>query len=135
MAHTKAAGAAKRTVNIIGKRLGLKKFGGEYVKAGNIIIRQRGTLFYPGENTKLGRDHTIFATANGFVGFRHMTGYKRAKKYIDVLPQPAVEVAASAEVAEVKPVAKKAVAAKKPAAKAKTTTAPKTAKKKSAAEK
>jgi large subunit ribosomal protein L27 len=86
MASTKAAAAAKRTVNVAGKRLGIKKFGGEYVRSGNIIVRQRGTKFYPGENTMLGRDHTIFATADGFVGFRRMTGYKREQSYIDVLP-------------------------------------------------
>ena len=86
MAHTKAAGAAKRTVNVAGKRLGLKKFGGEFVKAGNIIMRQRGTQFHPGNNVMLGRDHTIFATAPGFVSFRHMTGLKRSKKFIDVVP-------------------------------------------------
>lgn len=124
MAHKKAAGAAKRTVNVAGKRLGFKKFAGEFVKAGNIILRQRGTKFHPGNNTKIGRDHTVFATVDGFVAFRQMTGYKRAKKWIDVLPQAvtkkaetkaATKPAAKAEVAEVK--AEKKTPAKKTTAK------------------
>jgi|GEM_PF-195672 len=86
MAHTKAAGGAKRNVDVAGKRLGLKKFGGEYVKAGNIVLRQRGTVFYPGLNTGIGRDHTIFATAAGFVAFRQMTGKRRTHKAVDVMP-------------------------------------------------
>jgi large subunit ribosomal protein L27 len=87
MAHKKATGSAKRTVNVPGKRLGIKKFGGEYVKAGNIIVRQRGTKFHPGVNTMVGRDHTIFAVSEGFVAFRGMTGYKRNQKYVDVVAQ------------------------------------------------
>jgi large subunit ribosomal protein L27 len=87
MATTKTAGAAKRTVNIEGKRLGVKKFGGEYVKSGDIIVRQRGTKMHPGENTGLGRDHTIFSKVLGRVKFRRMTGYKRTQFIIDVLPQ------------------------------------------------
>lgn len=86
MAHTKAAGAAKRNVNVAGKRLGIKKYAGEVVEPGNIVVRQRGTPFYPGRNTMMGRDHTIFATAPGVVGFRRMTGYKRSQKLVDVLP-------------------------------------------------
>jgi large subunit ribosomal protein L27 len=84
MAHTKAAGAAKRTVDVAGKRLGIKKFAGEFVRAGNIIVRQHGTRFHPGVNVMAGRDDTLFATKDGRVSFRHMTGYKRAKKYVDV---------------------------------------------------
>ncbi|MBL8014653.1 MAG: 50S ribosomal protein L27 [Candidatus Doudnabacteria bacterium] len=118
MAHTKAGGAAKRTVDVAGKRLGVKKFGGEYAKAGNIIIRQNGTNFHPGVGTMMGRDHTIFATADGFVGFRPMRGFKRNSKLVDVLPKveetPKKEktVAAKAETAEPK-AAKKKPAAKK----------------------
>lgn len=94
MAHTKAGGAAKRTVNVAGKRLGIKKFAGEFVKSGNIIVRQRGTKFHVGKNTMLGKDHTIFAVADGYVTFRQMTGYKRAKKFVDVLPERPSEVVA-----------------------------------------
>ena len=85
MAHTASVGSVKRTVNVIGKRLGLKKFGGEYIKPGDIILRQRGSQFYPGRNVAEGRDFTIFAVTEGFVSFRRMSGYKRTKKYIDVV--------------------------------------------------
>lgn len=85
MAHTKAAGSYKRTVDVPGKRLGVKKFAGEQVIAGNIIVRQRGTRFHPGVNTMLGRDYTVFATANGTVSFRPMAGRKRGQKYVDVV--------------------------------------------------
>ncbi|CAG1023478.1 partial 50S ribosomal protein L27, partial [Patescibacteria group bacterium] len=60
MAHSAATGSAKRTVDVAGKRLGVKRFGGQYVNAGEIIIRQRGSKFYPGKNTSVGRDFTIF---------------------------------------------------------------------------
>ena len=121
MAHTKAAGAAKRTVNVAGKRLGIKKFAGQHVQPGNIIVRQRGTKFHPGEGVMIGKDHTIFATASGFVSFRQMTGYKRAKKYVDVVTEmttksetPAKE--AKKETPKAKAPAKKAA---KPVSKAK----------------
>lgn len=87
MAHTASTGSAKRTVDVPGKRLGIKKFGGEYVKAGDIIVRQRGSQFYPGKNTDQGRDFTIFSKIAGFVQFRRMPGIKRTQKYVDVLPQ------------------------------------------------
>ena len=85
MAHSASVGSVKRTVNVIGKRLGLKKFGGEHVKPGDIILRQRGSQFYPGKNVAEGRDFTIFAVSEGFVSFRRMSGYKRTKKYVDVV--------------------------------------------------
>jgi large subunit ribosomal protein L27 len=87
MAHTKAQGAANRTVNIVGKRLGIKKYAGEVVRSGNILIRQKGTKFHPGVNTKMGKDFTIFATTEGVVKFRNMTGPHRAQKYIDVVEE------------------------------------------------
>jgi large subunit ribosomal protein L27 len=87
MAHTKAQGAANRTVNVAGKRLGIKKYAGEIVKPGNILVKQRGTKFYPGNNVKMGRDHTLFATSQGAVKFTRMTGYKRNRKQIHVQPQ------------------------------------------------
>lgn len=85
MAHTKAQGAAKRTVNIPGKRLGVKKYAGEQVVSGNIIVRQRGSKFHPGKGTRMGKDFTIFAVADGKVAFRDMTGSHRGQKYVDVV--------------------------------------------------
>jgi large subunit ribosomal protein L27 len=84
MAHTASVGSVKRTVNVAGKRLGVKRYGGQFVKAGEIILRQRGSKFYPGKNAAIGRDFTIFAKSEGFVSFRKMTGYKRGKKYVDI---------------------------------------------------
>lgn len=127
MSKTKAAGSAKRTVNVAGKRLGIKKFAGEYVKAGNIIVRQRGTKFHAGTGTKVGRDHTIYATEAGFVTFKGMTGYKRAKKWVVITPDnPAIPVAKPKTKAATKSVeAKKETSTeKKPAAK-KTSAKPK----------
>ena len=65
MAHKKAGGSSRNGRDSKGRRLGVKKFGGEMVFAGNILVRQRGTVFHPGQNVGLGRDHTIFATADG----------------------------------------------------------------------
>jgi large subunit ribosomal protein L27 len=67
MAHKKAGGSSRNGRDSAGKRLGVKKFGGENVIAGNIIVRQRGTKMWPGRNVGLGKDHTIFATADGNV--------------------------------------------------------------------
>ncbi len=69
MAHKKAGGSSRNGRDSIGRRLGVKKYGGEPVLSGNIIIRQRGTKYHPGENVGLGKDHTIFATAPGRVSF------------------------------------------------------------------
>jgi large subunit ribosomal protein L27 len=69
MAHKKGQGSVKNGRDSQSKRLGVKKFGGEAVIAGNILIRQRGTKFLPGRNTGIGRDHTIFALAEGRVAF------------------------------------------------------------------
>lgn len=69
MAHKKAGGSTRNGRDSQSKRLGVKKFGGERVQAGNILIRQRGTKFHPGANVGCGRDHTLFATANGVVRF------------------------------------------------------------------
>ena len=69
MAHKKAAGSTRNGRESQSKRLGVKKFGGQEVLAGNIIVRQRGTKFHPGNNVGIGRDHTLFATANGRVVF------------------------------------------------------------------
>ena len=70
MAHKKAGGSTRNGRDSEGRRLGLKKSGGQSVIPGNIIIRQRGTAYYPGENVGMGKDHTIFATASGRVEFK-----------------------------------------------------------------
>ncbi|MAU86576.1 MAG: 50S ribosomal protein L27 [Alphaproteobacteria bacterium] len=69
MAHKKAGGSSKNGRDSAGRRLGVKKFGGEQVIPGNIIIRQRGTTWHPGENVGIGKDHTIFAKKTGTVKF------------------------------------------------------------------
>lgn len=69
MAHKKAAGSTRNGRESESKRLGVKKYGGENVLAGNILVRQRGTRFHAGNNVGMGRDHTLFATANGNVKF------------------------------------------------------------------
>ena len=70
MAHKKAGGSTRNGRDSAGRRLGVKKFGGESVIPGNIIIRQRGTKYHPGDNVSIGKDHTIFATTEGFVSFK-----------------------------------------------------------------
>lgn len=70
MAHKKAGGSSRNGRDSEGRRLGVKKYGGEHVIPGNIIIRQRGTKYYPGTNVGMGKDHTIFATREGNVQFR-----------------------------------------------------------------
>ncbi|MBN2972345.1 50S ribosomal protein L27 [Roseomonas aeriglobus] len=70
MAHKKAGGSSRNGRDSAGRRLGVKKFGGEQVIAGNIIIRQRGTKVYPGANVGMGKDHTLFALTDGRVAFK-----------------------------------------------------------------
>ena len=84
MAHKKAGGSSKNGRDSAGKRLGVKHFGGEMVKSGTILVRQRGTTFHPGTNVGLGSDYTIFATANGKVSFKK--GDAKGRTYISVLP-------------------------------------------------
>ncbi len=84
MAHKKAGGSSKNGRDSHSKRLGVKKFGGEQVIPGNILIRQRGTKWHPGQNVGLGRDHTIFALSEGTVKFRKTTG---GKSVVSVVPQ------------------------------------------------
>ena len=83
MAHKKAGGSSRNGRDSAGRRLGVKKFGGEAVIPGNIIVRQRGTKWWPGEGVGLGKDHTIFATAEGHVKFHK--GLK-GRTFISVLP-------------------------------------------------
>ncbi|MGD9637945.1 MAG: 50S ribosomal protein L27 [Alphaproteobacteria bacterium] len=70
MAHKKAGGSSRNGRDSEGRRLGLKKFGGEHVISGNIIVRQRGTKYHPGDNVGIGKDHTIFAVKEGVVSFK-----------------------------------------------------------------
>ncbi|MDR2902469.1 MAG: 50S ribosomal protein L27 [Lactobacillales bacterium] len=74
MAHKKAGGSTNNGRDSIGRRLGLKKSGGQEVIPGNIIVRQRGTVYHPGDNVGMGTDHTIFATADGIVEFKRTKG-------------------------------------------------------------
>ena len=83
MAHKKAGGSSRNGRDTAGRRLGVKKFGGEAVIAGNIIIRQRGTKYHPGANVGMGRDHTIFALAEGKVRFEKKGG---SKTFVGVEP-------------------------------------------------
>lgn len=85
MAHKKGGGSSRNGRDSHSKRLGVKKFGGEQVRAGNIIIRQRGTKFKPGNGVGLGRDYTIFAVIDGFVKFETVqNGRKRVSVYPDL---------------------------------------------------
>ena len=81
MAHKKAGGSSRNGRDSESKRLGVKKFGGEAVRGGNIIVRQRGTRWYPGTNVGLGKDHTLFALTDGRVCFRDG---KLGRKYVHV---------------------------------------------------
>ena len=76
MAHKKAGGSSRNGRDSAGRRLGVKKFGGESVLAGNIIVRQRGTKVNPGQNVGIGKDHTLFALIEGKVAFRQKSGGK-----------------------------------------------------------
>ncbi|BFN36388.1 50S ribosomal protein L27 [Fidelibacter multiformis] len=82
MAHKKGLGSTKNGRDSNPKYLGVKRYGGEFVTAGTIIVRQRGTKFWPGENAGRGGDDTIFATADGFVNFTNSAGRKK----INILP-------------------------------------------------
>lgn len=95
MAHKKGVGSSRNGRDSKPKMLGVKKYEGELVKSGNILVRQRGTEFKPGENVGLGRDHTIFATAAGTVKFEWDS---KDKKRISVYPVVAAETEASVAV-------------------------------------
>ena len=89
MAHKKAGGSSRNGRDSAGKRLGVKKFGGERVVPGNIIIRQRGTRWHPGRHVGMGRDHTLFALVEGSVRFG---SGPRGRSYVSVVPsEPAAE--------------------------------------------
>jgi len=88
MAHKKGAGSSKNGRESESKRLGVKIYGGQAATAGNILIRQRGTLHHPGANVGIGRDHTLFALIDGTVEFRKK---RNDKSYVSILPLKSVE--------------------------------------------
>lgn len=83
MAHKKGQGSTQNNRDSAGRRLGIKKFGGQFVRAGNIIIRQRGTKVHPGNNVGMGKDHTIFALIDGIVSFERKD---RNRKKVSIYP-------------------------------------------------
>jgi large subunit ribosomal protein L27 len=78
MAHKKGGGSSRNGRDSESKRLGVKRYAGEYVLSGNILVRQRGTRIYPGRNVGMGRDHTLFATVNGLVVYENIRGGKKS---------------------------------------------------------
>ena len=84
MAHKKAGGSSRNGRDSEGRRLGVKRYGGEAVLAGNILVRQRGTKFHPGDNVGMGRDHTLFAKVTGTVKFQHS---RMDRTFVTVEPQ------------------------------------------------
>ena len=88
MAHKKAGGSSRNGRDSAGRRLGIKKFGDESVVPGNIIARQRGTKWHPGNNVGMGKDHTIFAVVNGKVSFQRKAN---GRTFINVVPAEAAE--------------------------------------------
>lgn len=97
MAHKKAGGSTRNGRDSESKRLGVKRFGGQVVDAGNIIVRQRGTRFHPGDNVGCGKDHTLFATADGIVEFSVRGPLKRRTVSVQPLPQEAALAADEAQ--------------------------------------
>jgi len=90
MAHKKAGGSSRNGRDSAGQRLGVKRFGGQQVLAGNILVRQRGTKFHPGDLVGIGRDHTLFALADGAVSFRRT---RDDRTYVSIIPAPVAEAA------------------------------------------
>jgi large subunit ribosomal protein L27 len=83
MAHKKGVGSSKNGRESESKRLGVKIFGGEFATAGNILIRQRGTVHHPGENVGIGKDHTLYALVDGIVTFRRK---KNDRSFVSIVP-------------------------------------------------
>ena len=86
MAHKKAGGSSRNGRDSESKRLGVKRYGDQLVSAGNILVRQRGTQFHPGDNVGIGKDHTLFALTDGAVAFRDG---KLGRKYVHIMPAQA----------------------------------------------
>jgi large subunit ribosomal protein L27 len=96
MAHTKAGGSTRLGRDSASQRLGIKKFGGQLVRSGNIIVRQRGTKWTPGKNVKMGKDNTIFAVCDGHILFEKkakgsFTGENKQKTIVNVVPVESAE--------------------------------------------
>ncbi len=89
MAHKKAGGSSRNGRDSAGRRLGVKKYGGEAVLAGNIIVRQRGTKVYPANNVGMGKDHTLFALTDGEVKFHKIRGGKNAVSIVENMAEAA----------------------------------------------
>ena len=89
MAHKKGVGSSKNGRESHSKRLGLKLFGGQMAKAGNILVRQRGTVHYPGQNVGMGKDHTLYALVDGVVSFRKTRENKSYVSYVSIIPPSA----------------------------------------------
>ncbi len=87
MAHKKAGGSSRNGRDSESKRLGVKRFGGQEVPAGSILVRQRGTRFHPGNNVGCGRDYTLYALKDGYVRFQ--TRGPKNRKYVDIIESPA----------------------------------------------
>ncbi|MFA6770672.1 MAG: 50S ribosomal protein L27 [Bacteroidales bacterium] len=88
MAHKKGVGSSKNGRESHSKRLGVKLFGGQFAKAGNILVRQRGTVHNPGTNVGIGKDHTLHALVDGFVVFRKTVNNK---SYVSIMPKEATQ--------------------------------------------
>ncbi len=86
MAHKKAGGSSRNGRDSIGQRRGVKRYGGQKVRAGNILVRQLGTKIYPGENVGMGRDYTLFATAEGEVKYEKFIRKRKTKTRVSVVP-------------------------------------------------
>jgi large subunit ribosomal protein L27 len=91
MAHKKAGGSSRNGRDSAGRRLGIKKYGGEFVIPGNIIVRQRGTKWRPGRNVGLGKDHTIFALTGGRVAYSRTVGNRSVVSVEPTMPEPPAE--------------------------------------------
>jgi large subunit ribosomal protein L27 len=85
MSHVVGAASTSNHGNVAGKRLGVKKYAGENVKIGNIILKQRGSVYHAGRNTFMSKDHSIHAKTDGVVEFRRMSGHKRGQFFVDVV--------------------------------------------------
>ena len=94
MAHKKGGGSSRNGRDSNSKRLGIKKYGGEFVLSGNILVRQRGTKIKPGEHVGVGRDHTLFATIDGFVNYEPI---RDGRKRVSIVPVETLEKLAAQE--------------------------------------
>ena len=94
MAHKKAGGSSRNGRDSAGQRLGVKMFGGQKIEGGNVIVRQRGTKFYAGENVGMGKDHTLYAKCDGHVRFRE--GFKR-RTFVSVLTDSQIAAKSAAK--------------------------------------